>query len=178
MSGYRDDEEAQRMRVASLEERLAELEAENEALREREAEVEAETPMPFDLSRHVPPAPGVASRPSKDVEDTLASLKAMGEDMARREAEKSREDLQSDPVVKLAKMTAKKTRPYASPTPPADTVPLVSLGRIMGPSDSELREQREQEASRAAYWNGVRDAVLAMVFIVVCIVVAVMLRHP
>lgn len=176
MSGYRDDEEAQRMRVASLEERLAELEAENEALRALEAE--AETPMPFDPSRHVPPP--VPTQPSKDVEDTLASLKAMGEDMARREAAKAREDvrMQSDPVVKLAKMTAKKSRPYASPTPPVDTVPLVSLGRIMGPSDSELREQREQEASRAAYWNGVRDAVLAMVFIVVCVVVGVMLRHP
>ncbi len=35
MSGYRDDQEAQRMRVASLEERLAELEAENEELRVR-----------------------------------------------------------------------------------------------------------------------------------------------
>ena len=182
MSGYRDDQEAQRMRVASLEERLAELEAENEALRVRE-----EAPL-TDLPRR---GPGEAAGPiSADVADTLASLKAMVSDIALTDAERARELASFKATAgDIALTDAERARgrknsdidgrvprrmtppldpgfvklfglkgaiaPRDTPPAPLDETPLVSLDRLKGerlPESSGFDERRELK--RHSYWSG------------------------
>ncbi len=101
------------MRVASLEERLAELEAENEELRVREAE--AETPLLF--GPELPSSPPATPRLTKDVAETLASLKAMGEELALSEAEKARESAAKQ-VAQAARIVSMSTQFTSEPSPP------------------------------------------------------------
>jgi len=145
MNGYRDDKDAQRMRVASLEERLSELEAENEELRIREAEAETSLLAP-DLT--------------KDVEDTLASLKAMGRDLLLSEAEQAREQaaaqvrMPANPeLVKLATMASENARPLASTT---DAVLLAPRVERVGYPDA----QESLISENAAYRRGLRLGVI------------------
>ncbi len=178
MSGYRDDQEAQRMRVASLEERLAELEAENEELRVRDAEV----PLP-NLPRRAPVAS--AGPVSQDVADTLASLKAMVGDIALSDAEKAREEERSKPVVQsrapanpeLTRLAERLKAKFVSAPRQApaevDETPLVSLAKLKGEFPTNSSEFNEMTSlQRDWYWRGMRNGIAVGVAISVIAVIA------
>ena len=147
MGGYRDEQEAQRMRVVSLEERLAELEAENEELRVREAE--AETPLLFGPDS--PPSPASPTL-TKDVAETLASLKAMGDEIALGHAEKAREA-----AAEIATASAERDPSVTSTQAPAR--PLVDL-------TAEQIWTLERTSVNQAYSRGLKTGVILTLLLV------------
>ncbi len=131
-----------------------------------------------DVGTHESASPPAAPRLSKDVAETLASLKAMAHDIALSDAEKAQQQTAplatqvSPELVNLA-TAASELRERSD----AIRIDRQRAGRSFGSTpDSDFRA--DEKAVRASYWSGVRDGMLASMLFIGCFVLLVLIIGP